>query len=208
MVNPLNSIDTLGAGFPNKLNSSKKSYYGNRRPVSRTNQQFPRNVTTPKKININEIGLYGFTTVKTPPKKSTNTVSKKLTLSLSALESGDINEFLNVGGLCKNPIENDGNTPCTSAESPLLSQASPQCTISLRHSQDKKFFGNNPENVNQNVGTNAYLIWTAMRSMKRNKITLTSIYRWIKDNFAYYRDADFNWQVGSLVGLSALLRGI
>ena len=36
-----------------------------------------------------------------------------------------------------------------------------------------------------------------MLSMKdtQNKMTLNEIYKWIQDNFAYYRAADKSWQV-------------
>jgi forkhead box protein J1 len=43
----------------------------------------------------------------------------------------------------------------------------------------------------------ATLICMAMRETKRVKITLSSIYKWIKDNFMYYRMADPTWQVST-----------
>lgn len=45
----------------------------------------------------------------------------------------------------------------------------------------------------------ATLICMAM-SKNRNKMTLSAIYAWIKDNFLYYRKADPSWQV-SLIQL-------
>lgn len=42
----------------------------------------------------------------------------------------------------------------------------------------------------------ADLITRAMRESKKPKITLSSIYNWITDNFMYYRMADPSWQVG------------
>ena len=41
----------------------------------------------------------------------------------------------------------------------------------------------------------ATLIWMAMKDSKRNKITLSAIYKWITDNFKYYQVADPSWQV-------------
>jgi hypothetical protein len=40
----------------------------------------------------------------------------------------------------------------------------------------------------------ASLICMAMRT-NQHKMTLSSIYKWIKENFLYYRNADPSWQV-------------
>lgn len=40
----------------------------------------------------------------------------------------------------------------------------------------------------------ATLICMAMRA-NNNKMTLSAIYNWIKENFMYYRNADPSWQV-------------
>lgn len=40
----------------------------------------------------------------------------------------------------------------------------------------------------------ATLICMAMKANK-NKMTLSAIYKWIKENFMYYRNADPSWQV-------------
>ena len=42
----------------------------------------------------------------------------------------------------------------------------------------------------------AALICLAMRDAGR-KMTLSQIYRWIRDNFAYYRTGDKSWQVSA-----------
>lgn len=42
----------------------------------------------------------------------------------------------------------------------------------------------------------AILICMAMQEKPDRRITLSQIYNWIADNFAYYRQADQNWQVG------------
>ena len=44
----------------------------------------------------------------------------------------------------------------------------------------------------------ASLICMAMKTNK-HKMTLSSIYKWIKENFLYYRNADPSWQVNSTV---------
>lgn len=41
----------------------------------------------------------------------------------------------------------------------------------------------------------ATLICMAMQASKKNKITLSCIYKWITDNFCYFRHADPTWQV-------------
>jgi forkhead box protein J1 len=41
----------------------------------------------------------------------------------------------------------------------------------------------------------ATLICMAMRDTKKSKITLSAIYKWIRENFVYYRHADPTWQV-------------
>lgn len=41
----------------------------------------------------------------------------------------------------------------------------------------------------------ASLICMAMQASKKIKITLSCIYKWITDNFCYYRHADPTWQV-------------
>lgn len=40
----------------------------------------------------------------------------------------------------------------------------------------------------------ATMIWMAMKDSKRQKITLSSIYKWITENFKYYQVADPSWQ--------------
>lgn len=40
----------------------------------------------------------------------------------------------------------------------------------------------------------ATLICMAMRA-NNNKMTLSAIYNWIRENFMYYRNADPSWQV-------------
>ena len=40
----------------------------------------------------------------------------------------------------------------------------------------------------------AALICLSMKDTK-NKMTLSQIYKWIRENFAYYRKADKSWQV-------------
>lgn len=42
----------------------------------------------------------------------------------------------------------------------------------------------------------ATLICMAMQASKATKITLSAIYKWITDNFCYFRQADPTWQVG------------
>lgn len=44
----------------------------------------------------------------------------------------------------------------------------------------------------------ATLICMAMQASKKSKITLACIYKWITDNFCYYRYADPTWQVKGL----------
>lgn len=44
----------------------------------------------------------------------------------------------------------------------------------------------------------ATLICMAMRETNKTKITLSAIYKWIKENFMYYRVADPTWQVRRL----------
>ncbi|XP_067088264.1 LOW QUALITY PROTEIN: forkhead box protein J1-A, partial [Osmerus mordax] len=41
----------------------------------------------------------------------------------------------------------------------------------------------------------ATLICMAMQASKKSKITLSCIYKWITDNFCYFRHADPTWQV-------------
>ena len=41
----------------------------------------------------------------------------------------------------------------------------------------------------------ATLICMAMRETNKSKITLSAIYKWIRENFVYYRHADPTWQV-------------
>ncbi|KAK2828321.1 hypothetical protein Q5P01_019355 [Channa striata] len=48
----------------------------------------------------------------------------------------------------------------------------------------------------------ATLICMAMRASKENKITLSCIYKWITDNFCYYRHADPTWQNSIRTNLS------
>lgn len=43
----------------------------------------------------------------------------------------------------------------------------------------------------------ATLICMAMQASKKTKITLSCIYKWITDNFCYFRHADPTWQVSS-----------
>lgn len=45
----------------------------------------------------------------------------------------------------------------------------------------------------------ATLICMAMETSKKTKITLSDIYKWITDNFCYFRHADPTWQVNGKV---------
>ncbi|GBN62226.1 Forkhead box protein J1.2, partial [Araneus ventricosus] len=51
----------------------------------------------------------------------------------------------------------------------------------------------------------ATLICMAMKANK-NKMTLSAIYKWIKENFMYYRNADPSWQVGAFFSAVCLLQ--
>lgn len=44
----------------------------------------------------------------------------------------------------------------------------------------------------------AVLISWAMKELGKPKITLSDIYGWIVDNFAYYRYSDSSWQVSDI----------
>lgn len=48
----------------------------------------------------------------------------------------------------------------------------------------------------------ATLICMAMRETNKSKITLSAIYKWIRENFVYYRHADPTWQVSLTVFVS------
>ena len=43
------------------------------------------------------------------------------------------------------------------------------------------------------------LIYLAIRCSKSRKVTLSDIYRWIKENFKYYRAAEQSWQVYNMI---------
>ena len=49
----------------------------------------------------------------------------------------------------------------------------------------------------------AALICLSMKDTK-NKMTLSQIYKWIRENFAYYRKADKSWQVCIFIRLLLL----
>ena len=51
----------------------------------------------------------------------------------------------------------------------------------------------------------ATLICMAMKEANTPKMTLSSIYRWITDNFVYYKYADQSWQVKTPICLSVYL---
>ena len=53
----------------------------------------------------------------------------------------------------------------------------------------------------------AALICLAMRDAGR-KMTLSQIYRWIRDNFAYYRTGDKSWQVSACSSVRPFARQI
>lgn len=53
----------------------------------------------------------------------------------------------------------------------------------------------------------AALICLAMRDSAGDRVTLSQIYAWIKDNFAYYRGSDTSWQVMTGVGWGGGGRG-
>ncbi|XP_066560889.1 forkhead box protein J1-A [Amia ocellicauda] len=61
--------------------------------------------------------------------------------------------------------------------------------------------GHSPEDVDYKTNPNvkppysyATLICMAMQASKKTKITLSCIYKWITDNFCYFRHADPTWQ--------------
>ena len=53
----------------------------------------------------------------------------------------------------------------------------------------------------------AALICLAMRDAGR-KMTLSQIYRWIRENFAYYRTGDKSWQVSACSSVRPFARQI
>ncbi|KAL4648111.1 forkhead box protein J1-like [Arapaima gigas] len=63
-------------------------------------------------------------------------------------------------------------------------------------------YGHCPEEVDYKTNPHvkppysyATLICMAMQASKKSKLTLSCIYKWIKDNFCYFRHADPTWQV-------------
>ena len=54
----------------------------------------------------------------------------------------------------------------------------------------------------------ATLICMAMQASKATKITLSAIYKWITDNFCYFRHADPTWQVGEALQPGPRSRGL
>lgn len=53
----------------------------------------------------------------------------------------------------------------------------------------------------------ATLICMAMEASNKPKITLSAIYKWITDNFCYFRHADPTWQVGDMEPWPLSLQG-
>lgn len=74
---------------------------------------------------------------------------------------------------------------CTSGSSPSGLQAPPR---------DDVDYATNPSV--KPPYSYATLICMAMQASKATKITLSAIYKWITDNFCYFRHADPTWQVG------------
>ncbi len=49
------------------------------------------------------------------------------------------------------------------------------------------------------------LIYLAIRSSRLGRVTLSDVYRWIKENFKYYKVAEPSWQVGWLTTCQQLV---
>ncbi|XP_071966021.1 forkhead box protein J1-B-like [Antedon mediterranea] len=81
-----------------------------------------------------------------------------------------------------------GQKATTTEEVKAQERLHPQHTISLENVDYK----NNP--YVKPPYSYATLIWMAMKETKKNKITLSSIYKWITDNFKFYQVADPSWQ--------------
>ena len=68
----------------------------------------------------------------------------------------------------------------------------------LMHPSDNHSFDHPDYKSNPNLKPPfpyAVLISWAMKELGKPKITLSDIYGWIVDNFAYYRYSDSSWQV-------------
>lgn len=66
-------------------------------------------------------------------------------------------------------------------------------------------YGHSPEEIDYKTNPHikppysyATLICMAMQASKKTKITLSCIYKWITDNFCYFRHADPTWQVSGM----------
>ncbi|XP_033108024.1 forkhead box protein J1-B-like [Anneissia japonica] len=81
-----------------------------------------------------------------------------------------------------------GQKATTAEEVKAQERLHPQHTISLENVDYKS----NP--YVKPPYSYATLIWMAMKETKKNKITLSSIYKWITDNFKFYQVADPSWQ--------------
>ncbi|XP_074936669.1 forkhead box protein J1-like [Phalacrocorax aristotelis] len=83
------------------------------------------------------------------------------------------------------------HTPCKPISSPTLSTAHHPTAAHPQLMQDIDYKTNPHIKPPYSYAT---LICMAMEASQKPKITLSAIYKWITDNFCYFRHADPNWQ--------------
>ena len=111
-----------------------------------------------------------------------------------------------------NSILNLSHITNSSTVGPFIKQEPGTVSPSLCYDQDgSPYTGQNLEQVDYKTNacvkppySYATLICMAMRESNKNKITLSGIYKYITENFLYYRTAEPSWQV-SVAGVLGFL---
>lgn len=96
------------------------------------------------------------------------------------------------------------HTPCTPVSSSTSSTTHHDLAVSPHLAGDIDYKTNPHVKPPYSYAT---LICMAMEASNKPKITLSAIYKWITDNFCYFRHADPTWQVGDVEPWPLSLQG-
>ena len=124
-----------------------------------------------------------------PTEDDTSSLDDSLT-NLQWLHSINIQDLTPATSMAQSPSPSTNS--CDSDDHSETSDGCKQAVISKEPNIDYK-----NDATQKPPYSYATLICMAMRETNKTKITLSAIYKWIKENFMYYRQADPTWQVCS-----------
>lgn len=111
--------------------------------------------------------------------------------SLQWLHNITILDITPPGQTASSPASSPRSSSTTDEDGDTASDKSDPCVVKLKETKLVDYASDPHRKPPYSYAT---LICMAMRDTKKTKITLSAIYKWIRENFVYYRHADPTWQ--------------